>query len=106
MASEPWAEPTQPVARRTDPETSHQAASSVHDVRESQWRIFILLNELDGATDEELVANVRSLGWPMSDSGVRTRRHELVQHGMVYDSGDRRLTRSNRQTIVWKVIEQ
>jgi hypothetical protein len=41
----------------------------------------------------------------MSVSGARTRRSELVDVGMVEDSGRRELTQAGRQTIVWRVKE-
>lgn len=90
-----------PVARRTDPGTSWAAANSVTRVRASQWRIYIILLDSDGLTDEELIRAVASGGWQMSDSGVRSRRSELVHLGWVHDTGTRRLTAAGRHTIVW-----
>ena len=92
-----------PVARRTDPGTSWAAAESVRNVRESQWRVYLALVDSDGMTDEQLIALARVEGWPMSDSGIRTRRCELVDLGWVCDTGERQTTAANRQTIVWGV---
>lgn len=92
-----------PVARNTDPGTSWAAAKSVVDVRESQWRVYLAFLDADGFTDEELIAHARGLAWPMSDSGIRTRRHELVTKGWLCDTGERRLTAAGRHTIVWGI---
>lgn len=90
-----------PVARRTDPGTSWEAAESVRNVRESQRRVYAILGALHGATDEEMINEARVMGWLTSESGLRTRRAELVDMGHVADSGKRRLTRGGRQSIVW-----
>lgn len=103
MVDQPSLFESSPVARRTDPETSWQAARSVKHLRESQT---IMLGRLrvGPATDEDLYR------WPvinktMSPSGARTRRKELVDMGLVEDSGVRDKTRSGRKTIVWRVVE-
>lgn len=49
-----------------------------------------------GMTDHELTA---ALGLPLQS--VVPRRRELVQLGLVKDSGDRRATPSGRKAIVW-----
>lgn len=99
-----------PAARATDPQTSHEAARSVRNQTETHRRILSLfkLNALDGLTDEELAGQwqgwVDSRGWPpVSESGLRTRRHELVILGLLQDSGDKRLTRGGRRTTVWRL---
>ncbi len=51
-----------------------------------------------GATDEEM-----QLGIPMNPSTQRPRRIELVEAGLVEDSGERRKTRGGRSAIVWRV---
>jgi hypothetical protein len=40
---------------------------------------------------------------PVSVSGIRTRRAELVEAGTVYDTGETRPTISGRAAIVWDV---
>ena len=92
-------------ARRTDPETSHEAAASVKHLRESQRAVLSMFSPYAfGLTDEELIVKYRTTGTrPLqSDSGIRTRRSELVHKGWLYDSGDRALTVSGRRTIVWR----
>lgn len=85
-------------ARRTDPETSHDAAASVPNIRKSQELILTILSRCP-QTDEEIFSHLPS--GVMSPSGARTRRSELVAAGRVIDTGERRRTISNRRTIVW-----
>lgn len=96
-----------PAARRTDPGTSHAAAATVRGVTETREHILEVLAYLDqGATDEQIAEvydqRVRAGAWrPVSPSGLRTRRAELVDLGMVRDSGRTRLTESGRRSVVW-----
>jgi predicted transcriptional regulator len=90
------------LARKTDPHTSLDAAKSLIAVRITETRKAILLvlkRSPDGLTDEEIA---RNLGPIASPSGLRTRRKELVEAGLVFDTGRRRTTRSRRRTIVWE----
>jgi hypothetical protein len=92
-----------PSARNTDPDTSHRAAESVDRarLRETQRIILNLLVEHGPATDEDIADWLFARGHRVSPSGARTRRAELVAKGLVYDTGRRLRTRSNRPTIVW-----
>lgn len=99
-------------ARNTDPSTSHAAAASVTGIRDSQIAVLACLQTFGshhGLTDEAL-AMVYSVGvdqheWPeQSDSGLRTRRKELVTRGLVRDSGRRERLLSGRSAIVWEVV--
>lgn len=93
-------------ARRTDPETSHQAAASVDNISDTQKVIHHLLRT--PMTDVELVeafykAVNRNVLWA-SESGIRSRRAELVEKGLVADSGQRQKLASGRYAIVWKAL--
>jgi len=92
-----------PTARPTDPATSHEAASSVRNVRESQQLILWYLVNIGPKTDEDIY-EYAMVQKAMSPSGARTRRSELVRQGLVVDSGERRKTKAGRQTIVWKAV--
>ena len=93
-----------PQARRTDPQTSYDAAKSVKDVSKTKKAILVLLRKHQ--SDMQLVANysklVRQNKAPRaSESGIRSRRAELVRLGLVKDTGKRDKSASNRQMIVW-----
>jgi predicted ArsR family transcriptional regulator len=91
-----------PKARPTDPETSWAAARSITDeqVSRSQRIVYAVLQSRGPMTDEELVSLVA-----MSPSGTRTRRKELVEEGLVRDSGNRKFTKTGRQAVVWEVVQ-
>lgn len=100
-------------ARRTDPHTSHEAARSFtpDELSRTQQAVYWTLYGLGPSTDEELVdaylAYARRTGYTrLSHSGVRTRRRELADIGMVVDTGETRATRSGRQAIVWEIKEK
>lgn len=52
-----------------------------------------------GMTDEEIQQSAK-----MNPSTQRPRRVELVKSGLIYDSGETRLTSSGRKAVVWKAI--
>ena len=89
-----------PHARNTDPQTSHDAAASVKRIRENQQLILACIKRLGPVTDEQLVKKL-SFYTPMSPSGIRTRRNELVKQGLVRDSGHREKLASGRLAILW-----
>ena len=80
--------------------TSREAASAIKG-KSARLRQQVL-DELrrNPATDEEL-ANVLNL----SGNTARPRRVELVEIGIVEDSGQRRKTASGRSAVVWRVKE-
>ena len=88
-------------ARRSDPQTSHDAAARVQRIRESQQKILDAL-VLHGPMTDEQIAGC-DLG--MSPSGTLTRRKELVDKGKVFDTGQTKLTKANRKTIVWDIVK-
>ena len=92
---------TRARARRTDPGTSHEAAASVGDLTQAQQAILEIIAERP-RTDEEVYAVVVARGLRISVSGTRTRRRELVDAGLVEDSGQVKLTGVGRRTIVWR----
>lgn len=99
-------EPPDPhhLARKTDPHTSLDAAKSLRAVRITQTRrkIIELLRQFpDGLSDQEIGHKLATVASP---SGLRTRRAELVEMGLVADSGRRAVTTSGRRTIVWVAV--
>lgn len=88
-------------ARRTDPETSHAAAASIseHNITNGQRAVLQTLRRIGPANDERIVALYT--GPPQSPSGIRTRRAELVDRGLVFDTEQRVKLASGRRAIVW-----
>ena len=91
-----------PKARKTDPKTSHEAAKSVVRVTETQLIILQLLRK--SMTDQELISAYKKLmpykAPPASESGIRSRRAELVQFSLVKAKGESK-TMFGRKCIVW-----
>lgn len=100
---------TTPKARHSDPQTSHEAASKVSNVEQVRIAIYNILDaNPEGLTDSQIQRIYDKarpkLRWPLaSDSGLRSRRAELVEQGRVAHSGKYGVTESGRKTIVWKV---
>jgi hypothetical protein len=89
-------------ARKTDPETSHDAADSVKDITKTQEYILKALKK--PRNDVQLIEAYRALKTAprASESGIRSRRSELVAAGFVYDSGEKIKMPSGRFSIVWE----
>jgi len=96
------------VARRTDPETSWQAAESASKTLMTKTRqgIYDLLKEFGPMTDEEIWRGLmyRQLDTSTSPSGARTRRSELVDANKVRDTGERKAGTTGRKMILWGAI--
>lgn len=90
-----------PHARHTDPQTSHEAAASVTDLTATKLSILKALNH--PRTDVDLVSAYNNLKTApiTSESGIRSRRAELVAAGLVVDSGERVKLPSGRRAILW-----
>ena len=93
-----------PNTRTLDPSTSHQAEKSVSGLAES-YRIIQGLFRLYGPMNDEQLLQV----WPhatkrASQSGIRSRRSELVAAGLLEDSGERLVMPSGRKSIVWRLV--
>lgn len=93
-------EPRRAVARSSDPQTSHEAASSVH-VTQGQREVLAAFEQYGDMTDEQLVERVT-----LTPSGARSRRAELVSLGIVRDSGSYATSSSGRRTTVWTMQER
>lgn len=95
------ATPSGAVARRTDPSTSWDAARSIspEGLRASQQQVLQILQRHGPLTDEGIY---RYVNGEQSVSGARTRRSELVEAGLVRDSGRWSTTAAGRKAIVWE----
>lgn len=96
-----------PHARTLDPSTSHKAARSVENITATQKAIVAILAV--PCSDVELVdryyAQVDAGRAPKaSPSGIRSRRAELVEQGLVEDTGYRVKLASGRSAILWAAV--
>jgi hypothetical protein len=88
-------------ARRTDPETSHEAAAHATLGIERQRRLVEVYAVARGAVGF-MDAQLEDAHPTESDSGLRTRRSELTARNIILDSGRRdRMPGSPRKRIVW-----
>ena len=97
-------------ARRTDPQTSHDAADSVKNITEV--KALILKTLVVPMTHNELVnlwltpaGNPRPGFCKSSPEAIRSRCADLVREGRVVDTGKRGKLASGRHAIVWKTVE-
>lgn len=89
-----------PFARTTDPETSHEAAQSITNITPLKQEILQRL--MTPMTDADLIAVIRNGSRLLvTESGVRSRRAELVQAGLLKDTGAREKLSTGRNAIVW-----
>lgn len=95
--------------RRNDPVTSREAGESVKNMTATQAHILRLLMRRS-RTDTQLIdafEKDRRAPWAYapyaSESGIRSRRAELVRRGLVVDTGLRKILVSGRRSIVWGV---
>lgn len=94
------AAPSAPAVHGDGSDTERAAAASVADVTgDLRLRVLGLLRDHpDGLTDDE---GGRLMGADRLRFGRR--RHELVERGVVVDSGERRATPGGRSAIVWRL---
>ena len=99
-----------PRARRTDRETSHEAAASVKDLTQVQRAILRCLYDGKPMCDFDLLVryNGRSFDLPArypraSDSGLRSRRAELERKGLVEDTGEKTKLPSGRRAVLFRI---
>jgi hypothetical protein len=97
-------------ARTTDPETSHAAGRSLRNLTARRTAVLNLLRTTGPMADHEIAAayiraEAEGTVPHQSPSGLRTRRSELVDAGLLRDSGERTTTPSGRQAIIWESIE-
>jgi hypothetical protein len=84
--------------RQRHSSTSIEAGDSIiAALGKLQARVLYYVQACDrGATDEEMQANM-----DMGPNTQRPRRVELMQQGLIYDSGQTRPTKSGRNAHVW-----
>lgn len=94
-------------ARSTDPAESHAAAASLspEDIRSTQLDVLVVLYKEGPSTDGEMIEAAYENGIQQSRSGLRTRRNECVEKGLVEDTGKRRKSRADNDRAVWGLTD-
>jgi hypothetical protein len=86
------------MARCTDPDTSKAAAAALDPTKlENEVLTVIKTFGKDGCISDQ----VESILSHIKCSSLTPRYAGLVKKGLIQDSGQRRVARSNRQQIVW-----
>ena len=91
-------------ARHSDPETSHAAARSLKlkDINAMEAQVLAALRRNPQGLTNHGIVEETGLSWNTATPRV----HPLVQKGLVYDSGNRRMGPAGRSCVVWKATEQ
>jgi hypothetical protein len=96
-----------PLARSTDPDTSHAAARSVRNIEKVRTYILRAYDALGPMTDRKLCEWFMLNGpthTPFSESGIRTRRNELERDGLVEYAGWKDRLPSGRMARVYRLV--
>lgn len=98
-------------ARPSDPWTSHAAARSIEIVqlRASQQAVLECFKANGPMHHQRLIVVYAEYkdweNWPrQSESGLRTRTKELVNAGLLQNTGEVVVLPSNRKSIVWEAV--
>ena len=90
-------------ARTGDPWTSHAAARSIEPakLRESQQAVLAFFRKNGPMHHDHLTRHYVGPPW-QSQSGLRTRTKELVDLGLIQDTGRTVRLPSGRSSIIWE----
>lgn len=95
-----------PLARNTDPFTSHIAPSSKTTRDTIRVNVLEVFKKYGPLTDEHLVAIYQNTDnyAAATDQGIRTRRSELVREGLIdVKPGAFGTTKTGRRCIIWEL---
>lgn len=85
-------------ARRTDPDTSRTAAERLTDKATMMARLLVTYLDANRTTDEAIEA----AGYEPAD-GAWKRVSDLANHGLIADTGERRVGNAGREQIVREI---
>jgi hypothetical protein len=91
-------------ARVGDPETSHEAADALnaHELSDLQAKVLAWFKSHKSGTDEQLERDPQFRD--LAPSTARKRRSDLLEMGLIRDSGKRELNSRNRSMVVWEIV--
>lgn len=94
-----------PLARNTDPRTSHEAPGNKTTRATIRMNVLKILHKGGALSDEEIIGYYYAMyGATASPSGIRTRRAELVDEGLVRPhAGKFGSTSTGRRCILWEL---
>lgn len=98
--------PDRPIARATDPHTSHEAAESLTTRELIESFVLSLFHRYGAMTDAELTDRYFSEVGPAAHiDSPRKRRSDLADKGRLRPSNLTRLSPTGRKAIVWEVVK-
>lgn len=102
MTVQPALDFDRPMARVTDPETSHQAAASAASRKATDQALVLRIHAAhpEGLTDFELADIADRI-----QASLGVRRGELRNAGLIVNSGVKRPSPSGSPSIVWRISE-
>lgn len=71
---------------------------------QQHFDILAILRRFGGLSHHGIIHAAKAVQLYRSPSGLRTRTNELVQKGLVKDSGKRESTPSGRKAIIWEAV--
>jgi hypothetical protein len=96
-----------PKTRTKDPITSHLAAEQVKHLGDTKKAIIRILRRKQMNDTDLVIAYKNAIATGAapnaSESGIRSRRAELVERGYVIPSGRMERLASGRMSIIWKI---
>ena len=99
--------PAHTRARADGRETSQEAAKAVTmtpTLNANQWQVYNAFRATGPAIHQQVVRVTRDRGHKQSSSGIRTRTAELVEIGLVRDTGRTAKTEAGFNATVWEAV--
>lgn len=95
---------TETLARRSDPETSVEAAcKAARASKKAMAAVRKVMSDGVPRIDEEIWAACRAAGYISSFDAVRHGRRALSEARVILDTGERRNTESGAASRVWRI---
>ena len=94
-------------ARRTDPETSHEAAASIthRRINRSESLVSMVLRGLGEGTDLQIEQAARLRGSDDTPQRLRSARAKLVEFGLAEWTGEHGLSPTGKRARIWRVTK-